>query len=244
MIRHGTTPTKRDIRDYSRERTFGTVSVFPDNFNVDAGLTMPNQELPDLQFTPPVPSLPYGCTDYTQSELCIDQDKKLYNPIDLDNVTHANADHGCDMRVSLVAALTVYNRAAYFNVGASPDAFDGIRSAIYASQSAVSIGTPWFTEWFNTQQGIIPTIFVVTGLEPWHNWKISGWKTINGVSYLCGKTWQGTNYGDQGWAYFSRETINAVMALAGTAAYTLEPVLNAPVATIEAGLYEKVILAL
>lgn len=244
MIRHGTRPVKRDIRDYSRERTFGSVSIFPDDFTVDAGLTMPDQEQPDLQFTPPLPPLPYGCTDYTSSELCTDEDKKLYNPIDLENVTHANANKGCDMRVSLSAALTVYNRAAYFNVGSAPDAFDGIRSAIYASQSSISIGTPWFIEWATPQKGIIPSVFVQTGLEPWHNWKVSGWKTINGIVYLCGKTWQGMNYGDQGWAYFPRETVNAVMALEGTAAYTIESLLNASVATVDAGLYEKVILAL
>ena len=240
-MKNGLKPIAKDKRDFAYHKTFGSVGIFPDNFSTDAALTMPDQDAVNTQFNPPVPALPYGCTDYAQSELCIDEDKTLYNPILLDNVTHANADSGCDIRVSLAAALSVYNRQAYFNVQPTTDWFDGIRSALYTADRSVSIGTPWMNEWRSTNAGIIPDIFVFTGTEPWHNWKICGWKVIDGITYLIGKTWQGVNYGDSGWAYFSRETINNVMAISGTGAFTVAPIQGATIQTIEVGLYEKCI---
>ena len=242
MIQSGLKPIQKDKRDFDFHRTFGTKAggIFPDALNVDAGLTMPNQDLPNPQFMPEIPALPFGCTDYTSSELCIDEDKKLYNPIDLDNVTHANADNGCDIRVSLGAALTVYNREAYFAVTQvqGSDWFDSIRAAIYASNRPVSIGTPWMDEWRTPVSGVNPIGFTYTGSEPWHNWKIPGW---NANTQLIGKTWQGTTYGDNGWGYWTRETINEVMEIPGTGAFTIAPILNATVQTVLIGDYEKVV---
>ncbi len=241
MVINGLKPLKRDVRDFSVNKTFGTTGVFPDSYNTDAGLTMPDQMAPNLQFTPPIPPLPAGCTDYASSELCIDEDKQLYSPLALEAVTHANQNGGCDMRYALACAVSVYNRAAYFAVEPTTDWFDGIRSAIMMLNRSVSIGTPWMSEWMSVQEGIIPDVFVYSGHEPWHNHKICGWKTINGEPYLVDKSWQGENYGDHGWAYFSRPTVNAVMEIAGTGAYTLAPLAGANVQTITAGKLEQIL---
>ena len=72
MIKNGLLKLKKDHRDYSFARTFGAVVLqFPDEYSCDAGLTMPDQNLDGL---------PYGCTGYTQSELCQDEDVVAYNP--------------------------------------------------------------------------------------------------------------------------------------------------------------------
>lgn len=258
MIKDGLKPIRKDERDYSFHRTFGAVVSFADEYNVDAGLTMPNQDEENAQFSPPIPPYPYGCTDYAQTELCIDEDKVLYRPDFTESIVQANADGGADIRVSLAslcqdgaqregesADLAVtHRRGAYFNVEPSGDFFDGIRSAILQNGRSVSIGTPWFNEWRITQIGIIADIFTLTGSEPWHNWKICGWKTFNGVPYLIGKTWQGKQYGDNGVAYFSRETINKVMAIPGTAAFTVAQANPQDILTIKTGLLERALYLL
>lgn len=71
MIRHGTSPVRKDHRNYSFNRTFGTTLQLPDEYNVDAGFGFPDQN---------AEGYPYGCTGYTQSELCQDQDGARYKP--------------------------------------------------------------------------------------------------------------------------------------------------------------------
>lgn len=251
-MKSGTFPVYPDHRDYSFHGTFGAVNLFPNEFDVDAGLTMPNQEEVNNQFNPAVPALPYGCTDYTQSELCNDEDKQLYNPMDLENVTHASADRGCSLRISLGAAVGVYKRSAYFNVEKwqTMDWFDCIRSAIYVGDRSVSVGSPWFPEWTNApgwpvtqvgSTGILPQIQSPLSDATQHNWKISGWKVINGVIYLKCKSWQGPTVGDRGWLYMSREILNQLMTYDGTAAFTLAPIQNAQVVTVELGWLQTIL---
>jgi len=72
-MKHGVKKPRKDYRNYSFHRTFGsTVPNFiqPD-FDEDAGLTMPDQNMEGL---------PFACTGYTQSELCQDMDKSSYKP--------------------------------------------------------------------------------------------------------------------------------------------------------------------
>lgn len=73
MIRNGARPTERDPRDYSMHRTFGTVSPIdiPVEYNIDAGLTMPDQN---------AEGNPYECTGYTTCDLGTDQDGVIYSP--------------------------------------------------------------------------------------------------------------------------------------------------------------------
>lgn len=228
-MNHGLTPIKRKKTDYSFHRTYGGISpsVFPAEFIIDSGLTMPDQNADGLF---------EACTAYAQLELCTDQDGIVYNSYrDLYEKTLAleNAPFGagCDIRDSLKNVVIYYKRGAYYAVESSKfDWFDSIRSVILTNfqsnnvRCAVSIGTPWFPEWRIGPSGIIPQVFTgdVSKLA-WHNWAIKGWKRIDGVPYLLGKTWQGKNYGDKGWAYYPREAINAVMKVRGTGAFTVAP---------------------
>lgn len=56
---------------------------------------------------------------------------------------------------------------------------------------------------------------------PWHNWKISSWKIVNGEPYHIGKTWQGKGYGYRGFTYFSGQTIQRLIAISNTGAFTV-----------------------
>jgi hypothetical protein len=129
-----------------------------------------------------------------------------------------------------------HRRGQYFQVEAvGTDFFDAIREALFANwaeKRSVSVGTPWFNEWGFAPQGILHD-FVLRGDEPWHNWKISGWKMISGQPYLIGKTWQGTGYGDGGWCYMSRTLCNKVFAVSGTGAFTVRKATAADIQTIK-----------
>lgn len=254
MIKHGVKPAALDKRDYSYHRTFGTIApeTLPAEFDLDANLyPMPDQNLPNDFFGGP--ALPYGCTDYTVNELCTDEDAVPYSPFFTESKTHANALGGTDMRTPLAsvcsdgvqakgettdAQAATHKRSAYFRIGQNPDYFDGIRTANFDSKRSASIGTPWFPEWTIAAEqagstGIMPmpNISSVSGL-PWHDYKISGWKIINGITYLKCKVWQGTLFGNNGWVYLSREVLNAVMSISGTSAWTVAKATPAQIKTV------------
>lgn len=261
MVQNGLKPIQPDKRDYSFPRTFGAIAptVFPDEYDCDYGLTMPNQ-LAD--------GYPYGCTGYTQAELCTDEDGIIYKPSYTYDKTRwmegtEGQNVGCEIRTSLKSTIAFgvqalnettdgeamqHRRAQYFNVSdvTYMDDFDDIRNALLSNKNdmrAVSIGTPWFPEWSTSDEnGIVPD-FVYDGNPHnynWHNWKVSGWKQINGQPYLTGKTWQGKDVGVNGLLYFSRATINKVMAIRESAAFTLaqshpndvQTIRNSTIATI------------
>lgn len=248
-MKQGLKKIRKDREDYDflKSHKFGGVApTLPDNFFTDAGLWIPNQDLPQPQFGG-IPALPYGCTDYTQADLCADEDKELKNPMLLEAVTHANANGGADIRVALTAAKKIFGRTQYFNVRSSGiiDWFDAIRLATYSSQPeirSVSIGIPWFPEFSQTpSSGIMPTpVFDVMDAS-WHNAKIAGWKTIGGSQYLVVKPWIGDQFADKGFCYMSRELCNALMNINGTGAFTLSEVPLGQVQTVSLSLLQDLV---
>lgn len=243
MIKSGLRPTKKDARDYDLIKSFGAVSPpsFPESYSVENGLWCPNQNAPEPIFGNP--ALPYGCTDYTQADLCADDDKALYNPIHMEDFTHANAKGGLDLREALDAARKVYSRTAYYNIkpAGSIDAFDAVRLAMYSvsteERRSVSVGSPWFYQFGGIKEGGIMPVPDDYNLiyATWHNWKVSGWKTINGSPYLICKSWQGATYGDNGFAYISRPLFNTLMGIRGSVAFTLTNMTPDSVQTVDMG---------
>lgn len=228
----GTKPTRLSHKDFDYHQTFGTVAPpsFPDEVVTDAGLDMPDQN---------AEGLPFGCTDVTQAELCIDETLEVVSPLNLEAVTHANALGGFDIRSSLDAATKLGWFGAYFNIRHPQlDAFDSARLAILSGipeKRSISLGTPWWSIFETVEaDGILPTPsnFGTTGL-PWHNHKICGWKQIQGQPMLISKSWQGTNYGDHGFVYISRPLYNSIMGISGTVAFTATQVKPVSISTID-----------
>ncbi len=248
-IRNGVQKVRPDQRDLSHHRTFGAIVSFPDEYNVDAGFPIHDQN---------AEGMPNGCTGVTQSGICADQDKVAYKPqftyfkTQLMEGTEGQ-DVGCDIRDSLKSTIvygvqavnettdleaTTHRRGAYYSVESVGDMFDGIRSALLKSGS-VSMATAWFQEFESTQIGVISDIFVGAP-SSYHNWRVCGWKQINGVPYLIGETHQGINYGDMGFAYFSRATINKLLDMSGTGAFVLDKKVDNP-ANIQLSIYEVIL---
>lgn len=253
MIQNGLKPTKRLSKkwyptDRSFHRTFGGVKPFEffKNFSVDSGLTMPDQNAIGLYLGCTGVTQSELCTD--QDGIVYDDYEYVYRKtLEMEGVFELNKQ-GCDIRDSLKIICTLgpktklqgdvdgeaKARGAYYAVESDKfDWFDSFRSVIQTNwvvnqrKCAISIGTPWFKEWdimSVKDDGIVPQIFTGDPMSlSWHNWAIKGWKEINGIPYLIAKTWQGKSYGDGGWSYYDRETINKVMKIKYTAAYTVAP---------------------
>lgn len=247
-MKNGVKPIKIDHRNYSTH-TFGTTFAFATEVNLDAGFGFPNQN---------ADGLPEGCTGYSQSELCQDQDKARYKPKFTYEKTlfMMNAKEGepCDMPTSLKstkvygvqsinettdAEASKHLRGAYYQVEKVGDWFDGIRSAISQNNCSVSVATQWYESFGNPTHGIISD--TPAGNFSWHNYKISGWKVINGETYLIAKSWQGANYGDNGYCYFSRTLINKLLSVSGAGAFIVAPYDPSKLKTVELGIFQTIL---
>lgn len=191
----------------------------------------------------------HNCTDYTQADLHNDIIGTLKaNPYTLEEITKASERGGLSIRESLKAARKLGWISNFFTLKAyAPlDYFDTIRYAMTAGipeKRSVSWGTPWYLEWENAAQNKNPIMPAPKDYNPvglaWHNSKFSGWRTINGVVFLINKSWQGDQVGDRGWLYFSREVVNATMAIPGTVAYTSTAMgTSAKIKTVDIGIVE------
>lgn len=228
----GVKPVRKDHRDLSYARTFGATVNLPSEIDLDFLKSVPDQN---------ADGLPYGCTGYTQTDLCADEDRILYEPqytYDQTRIMECTLGLavGCDVRNSLKSTIVYgvlpegtadrslapsHRRGAYYNVIDSPDldAFDDVRSALLTNKRTVSAATPWFDNWLDApRSGVLPAPGRVIS---YHNWKICGWKLVAGQPHLIGKPWQGHQFGDKGYVYLSRAVFNVVMAMPGSACFTL-----------------------
>lgn len=238
MIHNGAQPTRIDHRDYDLVKSFGltTVPDFPAELNLDNGLWNPDQN---------AMALPFGCTGFTQADLCADEDGVIYDPKDVYVNTPPYDDGGRDIRAALDTVrkrgVRKYlsldapgnKRTAYFNIRAKPplDWFDCFRLSLLSTKDekrSISIGTPYFPEFVGTADGILPMPrdFNVARAS-WHNFKICGFTTKNGQVYLVGKPWTGQ------YTYISRPLINQLMNISGTAAFTTSKIAPGQIQTID-----------
>jgi len=263
-MKFGTFPVELDTRDYSYNRTFGTTKpLFPDNYNVDIGKTMPDQNA-DGYFN--------GCTGYTQADNLGDELDSITKPPFTYERTCFMEGHDttqpCSIRTSLkstrVYGVQMLHEATeqeaaqhkggpYFNVydDTNLDWFDDIRAAILKEGKGASLGLPWFWPHVSSH-GIMPT---PTLLEldmaryspfdiPWHNVACKGWKTIGGQPYLILKPWRGPNYGDKGFIYMSRDLTNTLMKIRGSAAFIQTHAKPEDIRTLKLDILETILVYL
>ena len=238
-MKSGTRKTKQSHRDYDflLSHRFGSLTPteadIPDQYFADAGLTVPDQETEDFDFYPPVPPMPFGCTNEAQADVTTDLTKTKHSPSDLEAVTHANTLGGYDIRKSMDTARSLGWFKSYFNVTNSgiTDHFDAFRIAqvmgVAANENrAISFGTPWFSSW---EQAALKGQYIMpmptddelknVNTMPWHNSVLDGWHSVNGVLVYRDKSWQGNQIGQGGFIAFPREVINTVMGISGTVAF-------------------------
>lgn len=233
-VRDGYKKRFTDHRDYDFHKTFGTanfdVSQLPENFSVDAGLTMPDQM---------ADGYPMGCAGYEGADLCANQDNVAYDGGELYRATPPFDEGGRDLRAMLSILKTRgpktpdgklgEKRTAYFNIRRTDtlDWFDAIRVAIWVNREekrAAGTGVPWFPEFEDKigPDGILqaPTQYAWKKANG-HAAVDSGWETVNGAPYLLVKSWQGRGYGKKGWCLMSREICNSLLNMYFTEAFTV-----------------------
>jgi hypothetical protein len=259
-MKSGIGPHKPDHRsyDYLKTHVFGSVGVpaLPPSVDNDAHLWIPNQDEPDPIFGNP--ALPYGCTDYSQTELVINFKKELFNPGLLEKITGANASGGYDMRKSFQAMIDtgVEDKSGnilpcpfkqYFEVvpQATLDWFDAIRVACFlgiAENKTVSVGMPWYSDFEQIgSDGILPPPKDLAHPSGWHDAVFVGYTTTNssgalirgGDMFLKIESHQGEGYGDKGFCYLDRPGCNTILSTPGVIALIGSPIFVANVLTVD-----------
>lgn len=267
QIRSGIQPVTLDLNDFSWHgtfRQFGATSLpqLPNEFSVDAGLTIPDQNRDGY---------PWGCTGYAQGDNSVDELglPVRYPFIYLKTCFYENHDtnEGCLVRNSLkmtrdygiqLATETTDEEAAqhrggyYFNVydDGGLDWFDSIRVAIWKEHKGASLCSPWFNSWNSiANHGLLPTplYFELQTAKkhpdklPWHNYSCKGWKMINSQPYLLIKSWKGKEYADNGWAYMDRSTANTVFELRGSGIFMQTHANKDDIVSIQISMLETVV---
>lgn len=255
MISHGVNRVSLDRRDYALHRSIGTVAAPQPmplrEYSYDLGKTMPNQ-LED--------GYPYGCTGYTQAEIAGDEDKSIYKPAYTYEKTCMVEGHpmdrGCDIRISLKVGKVygvqridehteqeaeTHRRGNFFSVDKAQgmDWFDSFRAALRLTKCPISTVTIWFPEWLNPdEKGRLSAFFAYDGRPDdynWHNYKISGEKTIDGQPHLEVKAWTGR------WVYIGRQAFNRAFDIYGTAGFTQSSMLPGDILTIRLTMIEFIL---
>lgn len=229
------------------QKTFGAVDPqgLPANFSIYDGQAIPNQNDIDMRFNPFLPPLPMGCTGEAGAFESGLQDGRLYNPKYIYDNTPPGGSGGRDIRAMLQFLIDhgpsdegSTKRKGYFNVygrGKITD-YDAVKIALWVNQNekrGVYIGSYFYPE-FSVPihgsgaghlhvgpNGVVPTPSFNTQEASLHCWLVTGWKTIDGVEYLEGLTWQGDSVGFKGVEYFSYEIYNALMQQPWTGAFTI-----------------------
>lgn len=223
---------KRKIKALDFHATFGGIVTSTPDFNLDKGISNPNQNDPNPQWD--CPAYPEGCTYYAQTEVNQDKDNILYSPVFQGTWSCYMENKPMGSPVDLADALntpTVYGLQAYGEItptnaltrrrvpyevrSINGSLFQGVLLALQMGNS-VSFASTWY-ESFDSPVGGVVSLGVGDTSE--HNWKFCGVKTINGTQYLIAKPWLGKNWGDNGFCYFSQEIVDTI----GGQAFTFAP---------------------
>jgi hypothetical protein len=254
----GLKPRKyKDHRRYSYPHTFGTVAGIPD-FSVDPGLGRKDQNIIDPYFgNPPLPS---GCTGFgtagiaeadlkqrVDPKFTYDQTLKISGGQEGDECTLQDSFtsatvYGVRLKNETDAQALTHRRAPYFEVHpiSGQDWFDALASAAYTGNRPVSIGTSWPQQFEIVGSDGIQT-YRCTSWVGGHDHNIIGKKTISGVEYLVDDSWNGTDWGDSGLCYWSRDEINTLMSVSGSDALTNRPAVAGDIQLVRLTIWQTII---
>lgn len=228
-IKNGVRPIAyRDHRTYDFHKTFGSTTLDYSEFSLDSGLTMRDQN---------ADGYPQGCTGYTQTDCATDQDKLVYEPKYTYEKTLMMDGQEPNTPASVMTSLkstTVYGvqetgkvgeefthrRAPYFIIKKLGNHFDGIVSAMRLKHVSVSCASPWPQDIERAGSDGVVTIYdYPMTFDSGHNYKVCGIKKVGTEPRLIVKSWQGNDFGDKGFCYFSRTQINKLLSYPGSGAF-------------------------
>lgn len=197
----------------SYHKTFGIkAAIFPEQLLFVSKIL--NQDVED-------------CTAFSSSAVRASMKGKNYNPQQywVDECDYDGApvtQNGTSMETALNVGIEkgwtlegtttphLDNASSYLQVTPSNgmDMFDSMRATMMQANAPLEAGVTWYEDWDNSPNGIVPASYqtVLGG----HAIKLAGWKTINGMPYIVVQNSWGSDAGDGGLFYFSREIANKI----------------------------------
>lgn len=187
MMPNGARPTELDTRDRSFHQTFGAISKeniehLPETYDVDAGLTMPDQV---------GEGNPFSCTAYTTCDLGTDQDKVVYAP----EYTYMKTlfmqglppeTNGSDIRPSLKSA-SVYGLLPKEHM---PESLKGRGEDYTANQSHWATGVDAFAGKLEHRKGGYFNVYIDGGLSWFDSFRSALWINKDDKRAIsCGLPW-------------------------------------------------------
>lgn len=118
-----------------------------------------------------------------------------------------------------------YRKQSYFKVTGQYDLFDDIRATLWNERAEKRIaitGALWRYEWTVAPGGYIPKEELSTNDAFGHAFVFEGWEEREEDIWLIGHLSNGTDIGDSGHFYFSREVVNRECGFAGV--YTIKDI--------------------
>lgn len=252
-MKSGIVPIKyKDHRTYDFHRTFGSTTTAPERFSFDTLAATPDQNKDGL---------PEACTAYTHNDIASNEDATLYDDYDFtyrNTLRMMDVAYGspCDITAAL-KATTVYGiknkqetptdalqhrRGPYFIVRPlNGDYFDGLVSAMWTKQGCLSLATPWYKDFEAPSLGIPPSPTNWSLIASWHDWEATGVEVIGGSRYIVGKSWQGNQFGKNGYLYFSRKQMNQLLSTTGAGAFGQKHASPEDIKSVEMNIIETAI---
>ena len=248
-MNNGSRPTRLSHKDFDLHRSFGNIAPvsFPTEYFVDAGFTMPNQ----VEEGEPFGCTNYAQAELTTDltgEIHHPQDLEAVTHANA--LRGYDVRESLNAACKSLKWFTAYYNIRSSGIIDSFDAFRLAQISGLPEKRSITLGTPWFPSWkaamygsifiqnadgtYTTMGGGVKSIIMpmpteaelsVARRDPlsltWHDSKLDGWTTRNGVLLYRDKSWQGPNIGEGGFIYFPREVINVVMSIPRTVAYTI-----------------------
>lgn len=209
----------RKIKLPSFHNTFGTSQPTAD-FNYDVQLRpQPNQNIPDPIFN--TPAQIEGCGGegiasvmgdklkilfspwFSYSQMCQAEGQPVGNPCALDFILNEPVTSGVqDKDGNIIKSLQWYEVEPI-----NGSLFTGILSALQTGGTSVAMASTWYQSFDVPVNGVVPN---PTGLTSGHFWKFCGVKTLNGAQYLIAAPWLGSDWGVDGFCYFSQAIVDQI----------------------------------
>ena len=254
MITPSLKPIKyKDHRTYDFHRTFGTIEQIPEEFNFDQTGAMPDQN---------AEGLPQGCTAFTVTDMASNNDKRNYTdkrytyektkmmmgvkgevPVDQMTSMKSATIYGVKAKERPEEEALNNRQGPYFIVKRLNDSyFDGLVSAMWKKQGTLSVGTVWLGVFdYVKPNGVIPGFTPPQNFEVGHNWEACGVKVVEGERRIICKSWQGKNWGDGGYCYFSRKQIDDLLSIKGSGAFGQKSIEPGDIVRVKMTIIEQII---
>lgn len=120
------------------------------------------------------------------------------------DISSTNDWHNLPAKFDIIAEKLA--ESSYLAVTGYEDTFSSVQSFLWANKRAIVTGMPFRTSWEYTLGGVVSEVYEPNGSNHAFIWV--GQKMINGQAYLKAQLSNGTEIGDKGYFYFSKNVVN------------------------------------